>query len=116
MKNNILKLTAFLLILIGSVSCEKETLDIGTYIEVSPEKGRTQINFIDNETLVIIKNNRAHSDKFKYEISGNKIKLTHSSGTVDEIYFHIINNSKFEIGYLYINFPESPVKTMTFEK
>jgi len=77
-------------------------LEMGMYVETVPEKGRTTINFIDGENLVMQGEYpwMSEAEYLKYEIVGNKIKLTSGAGSSGH-YFRIINNRKFEIGFLY---------------
>jgi len=79
-----LKLIIVLLLLVGSFSCQKKneysSLELGIYTETYPVNGRTKINFIDREKLVIIKGEDIKfQDEFKYEICVNAIKLTNVS-------------------------------------
>ena len=130
MKTNILKLTVILLILAGSFcSCTKDkTLELGLYEEISPVKGRTRINFIDDERLVMLKRDYdgeftdEFSDEFRYEISGKTISLLHiyhldNPSLADIKCFHIINSSNFEICNFYPTAPpEASKSTIIFKK
>ena len=127
MKRTILKFIAFLLIFAGSFSsCDKKEdilLKGETYTVVSPFKGGIKINFLDQETLVILKEKNDSSWNYvehKYKIHGNKIKLmSNDSGygiITTEHYFRVINRNKFEIGYLGMYIPEEYPGNMIFEK
>ena len=119
MKNEILKITTFLLVLvIVNIACKKtdnKPLEMGIYVESYPEKERSKIYFVDENTLVIQKGyydwstNQIIYDSlntFNYVISesDSTIWLTHVE-LLDLVpslfYFCAINNRKFEIGNLY---------------
>jgi len=136
MKRKILIFTALLLVLAGvNIACKKDDnkpLKMGVYVESYPEKGRTKINFIDENTLVIREGYYALStnqieigsyNTHNYIISetDSTILLTlveDSSIGTPPIYFHIINDSKFKIGYLYVSpaVVGAPRPIMTFER
>ncbi len=95
-------------------------LELGLFTEVYPIKERTQIDFLDEENLVIKKSG---NDYFKYKIMlGVAIKLQHINSSSDDIpqsfYFRTINSTKFEIGDLYptLHYPIGSETTMIFEK
>jgi len=79
-------------------------LDLGLYTEVCPIQGDIFVNFLDRENLVI-QYSLGETEDLKYEIiTNNLIKLStgrppYYSSSV--CYFHVINNTKFEIGYLH---------------
>jgi len=87
-------------------------LEMGTYEEPNPATpepmGRTRINFIDKETLVLTRGidsaiGSENETKFKYEICGYTISLIPADFDEGQTvhYFRILNHRKFEIGYLY---------------
>ncbi|MDR0763068.1 MAG: hypothetical protein LBF01_01040 [Bacteroidales bacterium] len=121
MKKIILQTAAILLILAGMmIACGKEetqSLDLGMYVETYPTQGRTRINLIDGEKLVIIKDEGMQQDEFKYEIDGNTIKLIDIIYQVNIVlYFHRVSNTEFKIENLYPNIPEAPASYMIFKK
>jgi hypothetical protein len=128
---NILKTTAIMLILAGSlVSCEKEKgtqlLDLGTYVETYPIERRTRVNLIDREKCAIIKSETSITE-FHYTINAEEkiIELiliadpSLGGGMIDKLYFNGINSYKFEIENLYphpLVDGNTPSLIMTFEK
>jgi hypothetical protein len=130
MKKIILQTTAILLILAGVVACGKEeedipiVLDLGTYIETYPTKGRTRVDLIDREKLAIIKDEGRNIDEFYYTISDedNVIDLTLiadpslGGGSVNRFYIKTITSLKFEIENLYPGPYIGVMQTMIFEK
>lgn len=122
MKN--LKLMTLILILAIFNSCEKDeeinsqTLS-GIYMETSPVNGRSQLNFIDENTVIKTEIESSTEDEYIYELNGNIITLTHvmdSSSTTFEFDIELMNSSEFEIENLYPSIPENPTTYMTFEK
>jgi hypothetical protein len=129
MKTNIFKIASIMLILAISFSaCRKEEMlsKVGHYIEVSPIKGNTKINFIDNERLVLSQNltmeEKYHTHfEYKYKNHKKSIKLTWldaSLGNSNYFYFKYKNKNKFEMGSLYIEpaVAIGPPTIMIFEK
>jgi len=90
----------------------------GIYSETSPVSGRSQLNFINVNTVIKSEPNNSNEDEFTYEIIGNVIKLTPNSdnSTTHEFEIEIMNNSKFEIENLYPSVGINPTTYMTFEK
>ncbi|PQB07282.1 hypothetical protein BST83_09030 [Polaribacter filamentus] len=90
----------------------------GIYSETSPVSGRSQLNFINGNTVVKSEPNNSNEDEFNYEIIGNVIKLTPTwyNTTTQEFEIEIMNNSKFEIENLYPSVGVNPTTYMTFEK
>ena len=90
----------------------------GIYSETSPVSGRSQLNFIDGNTVVKSEPDNSIEDEFIYEIIGNVIKLTPAwdNTTTQEFEIEIMNNSKFEIENLYPSVGINPTTYMTFEK
>lgn len=90
----------------------------GIYLETSPVSGRSQLNFINGNTVIKSESNSSSEDEFYYEIIGNVIKLTPTwdNTTTQEFEFEIMNNSKFEIENLYPSVGINPKTYMTFEK
>ncbi|MDR2915575.1 MAG: hypothetical protein LBV74_12205 [Tannerella sp.] len=122
MKTNILKTTAMLLVLIGGSSCEwiADSHLSGMYIQTYPNEyePRIKINFIDDERLEIIRQDV--TDEFIYCIQGSSIILTtvtYKPEITTELYFRVINSSKFEIEFLnyYVMIGLAP-PNMIFEK
>ena len=116
------KIILSLIILGVFSSCQKEEIlsKVGMYVETYPVKGRTKINFIDNERLIkMLGEDFWLCEEFKYEIRGNKIiiqdTIYHSYST---LYFRMINKNKFKIGNLYGGplVPGAPDVKMIFEK
>lgn len=88
----------------------------GTYSEIAPIENRTQIKFTSNTDLTIIKSENT-IDKFKYEISGEYILLTHESQSQSQSFeFVKISNSEFKIENLYADIPENGISYITFKK
>lgn len=117
------KFLLFLLVLnFTLVSCFKDEDDTGIfsgdYVEVTPVPGRTQVNFISNDRLVIIKEENDEQDEFIYEIEEEIIRLTPVIEDVPaaELEFQIIDSYRFEIANLYPSVPEYPSVNMIFEK
>ncbi|MDR3339377.1 MAG: hypothetical protein LBT25_04635 [Candidatus Symbiothrix sp.] len=122
MKERILKLAAVLLIA-GMAACSEEkreipiNLKLGMYSETYPNQGRSKINFIDTETLEIIKVDYTY--KYNYEIRDNVIKLSpidDYSSERTEHSFRVISDSKFEIGDFYPHPAMGTSQIMIFEK
>jgi hypothetical protein len=96
-------------------------LQFGVYTETYPKHGRTQINFIDKETLEIkeIRDGEVYrTDKWKYETGDNyTINLTEEGAVAGgELFFRVISDSKFEMDYVYIITAENGPPIMAFEK
>ena len=88
----------------------------GNYYEITPIKNRTQIKITSNTDLTIIKSENS-IDKFKYEINGNYILLTHESLNLPQkLEFEKLSNSEFKIENLYADIPENGISYMTFKK
>ena len=112
-----------LIFIIVLISCNKRNDNLpnlsGTFIEISPVKDRTQIEFLTGNKVIINKSPKTgNGDKFIYVITNNSIKLTptwDNSSSV-ELEFEILNNSKFKIENLYPSIPEAPKTYMIFEK
>jgi hypothetical protein len=131
MKKIVLKKTAILLFLAGSlVSCgkEKETqlLDLGIYVETYPIEGRTRVNLIDREKCAIIKSETSITE-FYYTINYEEeiieliliADMSLEEEMIDKLYFKTINSYKFEIENLYpqpLVGSNTPSLIMTFEK
>ena len=77
---------------------EEHVLQLGTYTETYPNPGYSKIEFIDHETIRITE--AGYSYTRNYEIRERSIVLTHTSSE-SEIFFRIINNSTFEIEFLF---------------
>jgi hypothetical protein len=113
-----------LLFLIGICSsCNNDDDNItqtlsGIYSETSPVSGRSQLNFINGNTVVKSEPDNSSEDEFTYEIIENVIKLTPAlnNTTTQEFEIEIMNNSKFKIETLYPNVGVNPITYMTFEK
>ncbi len=110
-------------ILIGIISCDNDDNNTsenlsGIYTEISPANGRSQLNFINGNTVIKTEPGSSFEDEFTYELIGNIIKLTPNWGnsTTTEFEFEIINDSKFEIENLYPSIGINPTNYMTFEK
>ncbi|MCX7549175.1 hypothetical protein OS188_14555 [Xanthomarina sp. F1114] len=115
MKNNVF----FLVIILSIFSCSNDDNPSefqGTYSEITPIENRTQIKFTSDSDLTIIKSENA-IDKFKYEISGDNILLTHESQSQSQSFeFVKISNNEFKIENLYGGIPENNISYMTFKK
>jgi hypothetical protein len=87
------------------------------YVEAISTPYDTEIIFEDRENLIIQGKFRSEVQSLKYEVSGNRIKLSDASAGSSELYFRVINNRKFAIGYLY-PYPAygTPPPPMIFEK
>jgi len=90
----------------------------GIYSEISPVKGRSQLNFINSNTVIKSELSSSVEDEFTYEIIGNIIKLkpTWDNSTIQKFEIEILNNSKFDIENLYADIGTNPTSRMTFEK
>lgn len=90
----------------------------GIYLETSPVSGRSQLNFINGNTVIKSEPDNSTEDEFTYEIIGNVIILTPTwnNTTTQEFEIEIMNNSKFEIENLYPSVGINPTTYMTFEK
>jgi uncharacterized protein YjdB len=96
---------------------EKPVLQLGTYSETYPNLGvsKSKIEFVDSETMKITEHGGTPY-MHKYEIRGNYIIFT-SETSKSELFFHVIDNSTFELEYIsgYIaTLPGWPI--MTFER
>lgn len=105
------------------LSCGKDdrnnlTTLSGIYTETSPVIGRSQLRFINGNTVIITKGGISYGDEFNYEILHNTIKLTPTldNSISTELGFEIISDSKFIIENLYPSIPENPATYMTFER
>jgi hypothetical protein len=131
LKKNIL--LAFLLIIIALfASCKEENnelptveLELGYYKEISPIDGRSQITFIDKESLIRqeIFPSQGTPQIIKYIIQNNEIILNGEIILTDTIinysdtfYFRIINSTKFEIENLYPSLHSGAHTIMIYEK
>ena len=118
-----LKLIALLFLIGICSSCNNDddnntqTLS-GIYSETSPVNGRSQLNFINGNTVIKSEPDNSNEDEFTYEIIGNVIKLTPTwdNTTTQEFEIEIMSNSKFEIENLYPSVGINPTTYMTFEK
>ncbi len=121
MKN--LKIIGILLLIGICYSCNNDD-DINTqtlsgiYSETSPVSGRSQLNFINGNTVIKSEPDNSTEDEFTYEIIGNVIKLTPTlvNTTTQEFEIEIMTNTKFEIENLYPSVGINPTTYMTFEK
>ena len=104
-------------LILSLFSCDRDEKDVklsGKYSEITPVANRTQIDFQSNNSLVIIKS--GNSDKFTYQIEGNKIKLRTDGGYNGIFEFEKINTNEFKIENLYPSIPENPKTYMSFRK
>lgn len=93
-------------------------IEMGIYSEITPVKGSTKINFVDHERLVIMYGEGKSHYEYKYELRDDVIRIAsieYPDGW-GNLYFRIINNRKFEIGYLHFHIPEYYPPPMIFEK
>jgi hypothetical protein len=100
----------------GSGSGEPVELQLGVYTEKFPIYGRTQINFIDKNTMEIrfYDGEIVKTLKCGYEIQGDKYTINIGNG---DGYFRVISDSKFEMDYLYSVVGDGrPTPIMTFAK
>lgn len=115
-----------LLFLVGIYSsCNNDDDNItqtlsGKYIESMPFSGTHQLNFVDNNTL-ILKARNSTDEEFNYVLSDNIIKLNpiRDLSQTWELEINFMNNSKFEItNIFYASIPEdnNAVRFVTFEK
>ena len=90
----------------------------GIYSETLPVSGRSQLNFINGNTVIKSESDNSNEDEFTYQIIGNVIKLTPTrpNTTTQAFEIEIMNNSKFEIENLYPSVEINPTTYMTFEK
>jgi hypothetical protein len=103
------------------ISCKKnsEFVPNGLYTENSPFAGRSQLNFINNNTVIKTEAGSNYSDTYNYIISEGKIKLTlqpTSSYSSTEFDFKIIDDNTFKIQNLYASIPEAPESFMIYKK
>jgi hypothetical protein len=117
------KVLLAIFILIGMISCNNDDDNVsenlsGIYTETLPTNGRSQLNFINGNTVIKTESGSTFEDEFSYELIGNVIKLTPNwdDSIATEFEIQIMNNSKFEIENLYPSIPENPTTFMTFEK
>jgi hypothetical protein len=120
-----LKLIALLIFIGIYSSCsnddnENNLILTGIYIESMPFSGTHQLNFVDNNTL-ILKARNSTDEEFIYELSNNMIKLSpiRDLSQTWELEINLINNSKFEItNIFYASIPEDDdtLEFVTFEK
>ena len=90
----------------------------GIYKETSPVNNRSQLNFINGNTVIRSESDTTTQDEFTYQINGNVIKLTPNwdNNATQEFEIEIINDSKFKIQNLYPSIGMNPITYMTFEK
>jgi len=103
----------------SSCSNEEGTLSLsGLYTETAPVSGRSQLHFIDGNTVVKIEPDGTTEDEFNYELVDGVIKLIPiwdpSYSTEHEI--KIESESRFEIEDLYYSNGIVEATYMTFEK
>jgi len=120
-----LKLIALLIFIGIHSSCsnddnENNLILTGIYIESIPFSGTHQLNFVDNNTL-ILKARNSTDEEFIYELSNNMIKLSpiRDLSQTWELEINLINNSKLEItNIFYASIPEDDdaLEFVTFEK
>lgn len=99
---------------------DSATMLNGVYIESIPSTGTHQLNFLDNNTL-ILKTGDANYEEFDYTLDNNTITLTPIRDLSQnwELEINIINKFKFEItNIFYPSIPEdtNPLLFVTFEK
>jgi len=119
-----LKLIALLIFIGIYSSCSNDDdnnlILTGIYTESIPFSGTHQLNFVDNNTL-ILKARNSTDEEFIYELSNNIIKLSpiRDLSKTWELEINLINNSKFEItNIFYASIPEDEdaLEFVTFEK
>ncbi len=117
------KLIYLFVLILGIISCssddDNQTLS-GIYIESMPFSGTHQLNFVDNNTL-ILKARNSTDEEFNYVLSDNIIKLNpiRDLSQTWELEINFMNNSKFEItNIFYASIPEDndAIQFVTFEK
>ena len=108
-------------ILVGMISCNSNDNNFnddiynlthnlsGVYIEYEPVIERTQLNFINQNTLVRKEMDSSVEDEFTYRINGNIIEIKanwDSTIPVSKLEFSIIDSTAFTIENLYpsVNF------------
>ncbi len=120
----ILKLIGLLIFIGVYSSCSNNDNDnlilIGIFTESMPFPETHQLNFVDNNTL-ILKAKNSTDEEYIYELSGNIIKLSpiRDLSQTWELKINLINNSKFEItNIFYASIPEDTdaIQFVTFEK
>ena len=97
---------------------EEPVLQLGKYTETYPNFIGSRIEFVDNETMMIITDVFGSQIMFKYEIQGNSI-ICDSSMSMSglELFFRVIDNSTFEIENFFSSTAElSGWQIMTFER
>lgn len=110
-------------ILVWMVSCNNDeeitTQNLtGIYTETLPLIGRSQLNFINDNTVIKTESGITFEDEFTYEIIGDVIWLTPNwmDSTSSEFEIQIMSNLEFQIENLFPSIPENPTTYMTFEK
>ena len=90
----------------------------GIYSETAPVSGRSELNFINENTVIKSEPENSIEDKFTYEINGNIIKLSliGDDTITQEFEIVIMSDSKFEIENLYGSIGMHPKSYMTYEK
>ena len=102
------KLIYLFVLISGIISCSSDdesknhTLN-GIYTETSPINGRSQLNFVDKNTVIQSESGSSTENEFIYELNGNIIKLTPTwnNQMTTELEIEIMNNSKFKVENLY---------------
>ena len=92
----------------------------GVYNETLPYSGTHQMNFVDDNTL-ILKARNSTDQQFSFQLIDNIIKLnpTWDLSQTWELEINILNNSSFEIqNIFYASIPEdeNSIPFVTFEK
>ncbi len=126
MKNSLHRIYLSLILFVILCSCNNDDDNTnnqilsGIYTESIPFSGNHQINFINNNSL-ILKTRNGTDQEFNYESNNNTIILdsTEDASQSWELEINLISNSKFEItNIFYVSIPENPnpVRFVTFEK
>ena len=106
--------------LFGLLSCHSESespLD-GTYTEIEPIAGRSQLNFVYGIKVIKTEKGSSLQDVFLYRIQNDTIILipTWDATGPTKHTIQIIDNSTFVIENLYASIPEEPKTYMRFKK
>ncbi len=107
---------------IAFASCKKNNsmpLFEGLYIEVSPIKGASHMNFINGSLVVFSEPGTSVADTFKYSYRSSKIFLTPNWTTQNppqEFELEVIGDNSFKIPNRHFGIPEASIDYMVFKK
>ncbi len=90
----------------------------GIYIEESPIKGASRMNFLNRSLVVFSELGTSVADTFKCSYRSNKIMLTPNRATQYPYEFELemLSENSFRIPNRHASIPEAPIPYMVFKK